>query len=190
MTTMILGLVLFFVAHSLKVARKVRMSLLERMGENLYKGVYSAVSLVGLILIGFGFADYQSSGKILIWVPPFWMKHMALLLNWIALVFFAAAYLPCHIRRTLKHPMLAGIIILAATHLLTNGDMGGMILFGAFLLWAVVVRINVRSRPVDGNPPRASMPFDLLALVAGSVSYAVIVFWLHPAVFRIPVWPG
>ncbi|MCL2162438.1 MAG: NnrU family protein [Betaproteobacteria bacterium] len=190
MTSMLLGLVLFFSAHSLQIARRVRLSLLERMGTTPYRAVYSIVSLVGLVLIGFGFADYRSGGLIPVWFPPLWMKHMALLLNWFAIVFFAAAYLPCYIRRTLRHPMLTGVLILAITHLLTNGDAGGMILFGTFLFWAVAVRIDTRFRTVDKSPVRASMLFDFLALAIGSASYAIIVFWLHPNIFNIPVWPG
>jgi uncharacterized membrane protein len=187
---MILGLVLFFSAHSLQVADKMRLSLLNQMGKTPYRVAYSIVSLAGLILIGLGFADYRSGGMIFVWVTPLWMRHMALLLNWVAIVFFAAAYLPCHIRRTLQHPMLIGIMISAITHLLTNGDMGSMILFGSFLLWAVIVRINIRFRTVDKKPARASIPFDLLALAIGTASYAIIVFWLHPHIFKVPVWPG
>jgi uncharacterized membrane protein len=160
------------------------------MGENPYKAVYSILSLAGLVLIGFGFADYRSDGLIPVWFPPFWMNHMALLLNWFALVFFVAAFLPCYIRRTLQHPMLTGVMVWAMAHLLTNGDVGGMILFGAFLLWAVVVRIDIGFRAVDKKPAKASILFDFLALVIGSVSYAIIVFWLHPHIFYIPVWPG
>jgi uncharacterized membrane protein len=157
------------------------------MGKNPYRIVYSIVSLAGLILIGFGFADYRSNSFSPVWSPTLWMKQLPLFLDWFAIVFFAAAYLPCHIRRTLKHPMMAGIMILAITHLLGNGDVGGMLLFGTFLLWAVVVRISIKFRPVTKKPPRASLHFDLLALVIGSAAYAIIVFWLHPDVFNIPV---
>jgi uncharacterized membrane protein len=184
---MILGLVLFFSAHSLQVARKTRLALLERMGMNPYRVVYSMVSLVGLILIGFGFADYRSNSFTPVWFPALWMKQLPLFLNWFVFVFFAAAYLPCHIRRTLQHPMMAGIIILAISHLLACGDVGGMILFGTYLLWAVAVRINIRFRAVEQKPPKASLGFDLLALTIGSASYAIIVFWLHPDVFDITV---
>jgi len=187
MTSLFFGLVLFFSAHSLQVARKTRASLLKQMGLSRYRTVYSLVSLAGLILIGFGFADYRSNHLTPVWFPPFWTRHMALLLNWFASVLFFAAYLPCYIRRALKHPMLIGVMVLATSHLLANGDVGGMILFGSFLLWAVAVRINIRFRPVEKKPAKASLPFDLLALVIGSVYYAIIVFWLHPDIFNIPV---
>jgi len=187
---MLLGLVLFFSAHGLQIVGRTRLLLLERMGRNLYTIVYSIVSLAGLALIVFGFADYRSGGLIHVWFPPLWIRHMALLVNWFAIVFFVAAYLPCHIRRTLRHPMLTGIMILAITHLLANGDMGGMILFGTFLSWAVAARISIRFRAVYANPVKASMLFDFLALAVGSVAYAIIVFWLHPHIFNIHVWPG
>jgi uncharacterized membrane protein len=184
---MILGLLLFFSAHSLQVARKTRLSLLERMGRNPYRAVYSIVSLAGVILIGFGFADYRSNGLILVWYPTLWMKQMPLFLNWFASVFFVAAYLPCHIRRMLQHPMLIGIMIWAISHLLTSGDVGGMILFGTFLLWAVAVRINIRFRTDAKKPAKVSLLFDFLALVIGSAFYVITVFWLHPDFFNIPV---
>ncbi len=189
MTYLFLGLALFFAAHSLRIAHGVRQSLVDRMGENPYKAVYSVISLIGLTLISYGFASYRASGLIPVWYPPHGMSHLALLLNWFAVVFFAAAYLPCHMRRVLKHPMLAGIKIWATAHLLANGDLGGIILFGAFLVWAIVTRINIKRRPNGTQPTKASLPFDFLALAIGSASYAAIVYWVHPDVFNIPVWP-
>lgn len=184
------GLVLFFSAHSLQITRGFRDSLKSRVGENAYKAVYSLVSLLGLILIGIGFASYRAEGLIPVWSPPIWASHVALLLNWFALVFVVAAYLPCHMRRILKHPMLVGIKIWATAHLLANGDLGGMILFGIFLFWAVAVRISIKHRPVEKKPQNASALFDLVAVVVGTASYVAIVFWIHPDIFNIPVWPG
>lgn len=183
------GLVIFFAVHCLQIARATRQALQERLGENIYKALYSVISLVGLVLIAFGFANYRAAGLIPVWYPPFWVSHLALLLNWFAIIFVVSAYLPCHMRKILKHPMLTGIKLWALTHLLTNGDLGGMILFGSFLFWAVAVRINIKRRPVQSAPVKASILFDLVALIVGSAVYAIIVFWLHPDVFNIPVWP-
>lgn len=184
-----LGLVLFFAMHCMQVAYGVRSSVIERTGENAYKGAYAVISLLGLTLIGVGFAQYRAEGLIPIWSPPLWSSHVALLLNWFALVFVVAAYLPCHIRRVLKHPMLVGVKTWAMAHLIANGDLGGIILFGVFLFWTVAVRISIKRRTVDSKPKTASVLFDLVAVVIGSALYAIIVFWVHPDIFNIPVWP-
>lgn len=97
--------------------------------------------------------------------------------------------MPCHIRRVPKHPMLVGVKTWATAHLIANGDLGGMILFGIFLAWAVEVRISIKRRAVDNRPRPASALFDLAAVVVGSTLYAIIVFWVHPDLFNVPVWP-
>lgn len=184
------GLALFFSVHCLQIFHGTRLVLREKLGANTYKGLYSLISLVGLVLISIGFADYRVNDFVAIWTPPVWTRHLALLLNLFAMVCFVAAYMPCHIRKTLKHPMLVGIKTWAVAHLIANGDLGGMVLFSLFLLWAVLVRISIKHRPVDNKPVRASWWFDGLAVGLGCALYGVIVFWLHPEVFHIPVWPS
>ncbi len=184
------GLALFFSVHCLQIFYGTRLVLREKLGENAYKGLYSLISAAGLVLISIGFADYRFNDFIAIWTPPIWTRHLALLLNLFATVFIVAAYLPCHMRKALKHPMLVGIKTWAMAHLIANGDLGGMILFGLFLLWAVLVRISLKHRPVENKTVRASWLFDGLAVALGCGLYAVIVFWLHPEIFHIPVWPG
>lgn len=190
MVYFLVGLLVFFAAHSLQIASGMRQTIVDRMGLSLYRVAYSIVSLVGIALIWFGFAQYRAAGIISLWYPPTWTVHLALLLNFFAIIFCVAAYLPCHMRRVLKHPMLVGVKIWATAHLIANGDLGGIILFGSFLAWAVLVRIGIKRRPVDAKPVNASGSFDLLALVVGCAIYAAVVFWLHPDVFNIPVWPG
>src|SRR3954447_25919852 len=146
MTLLILGLILFLGTHAFTMARGPRARLRERLGEGAYKGLYSLVSLVGIVLIAIGFGRYRAAGYIPVWDPPVWTRHLTLLLVWFAFVAFVAAYFPGRIKRTLKHPMLAGVKLWAAAHLLANGDLGSIVLFGSILAWAVMARISAKRR--------------------------------------------
>ena len=119
-------------------------ALIGRLGEGGYKGLYAVVSIVGFVLIAYGFATYRAGGYIQVWDPPTGLRHVALLLMWPAFIALVAAYSPGAIKRRLKHPMLVAVKIWALAHLLANGDLGSIILFGAFLAWAVYDRIAVK----------------------------------------------
>src|SRR5215213_5751975 len=195
MTILILGLIVFIGAHAFTMAREPRARAIARLGEGPYKGLYSLVSLIGLVLIVWGFGAYRAGGYTQVWNPPVWTRHLAVLLVWFAFVAFAAAYLPGRIRRTLKHPMLAGLKIWALAHLLANGDLGSMLLFGALLAWAVFARISVKRRSVaaaHGGPLAAPAGFrnDALALAIGTAAFLVFAIWLHPRLIGVAVWPG
>jgi uncharacterized membrane protein len=146
MFLLLLGLVVFLGTHAFTMARAPRAALMGRVGEGPYKILYSVLSLVGIILIAQGFGQYRAGNWINVWNPPVWTRHLALTLNILAFVFFVAAYVPGRIKRTLKHPMLAGIKVWALAHLIANGDLGSMLLFGSILAWAVMARISVKRR--------------------------------------------
>ena len=187
MTPMIAGLVLFFAAHILTTLRTVRATVVGRLGEGPYKGLYSLVSLAGLVLIVWGFGRYRSGGYISVWDPPAWLHPIALVLMWFSFVALAAAYSPAgKIKGVLRHPMLAGVKAWALAHLLVNGDLGSMILFAAFLAWAVYDRIAVKRRGDSGAPPSGFTAGDAIALAVGSVAYAAMV-WLHPLIIGVPI---
>ena len=143
---MIAGLVVFLGAHTLTTQRALRARVIASMGEGTYKIVYSVVSAVGLALIVWGFARYRATGWIDVWQPPVAMKHITVALMLPAVILVAASYVRGRIYTTLKHPMLAGIKLWAAAHLLANGDLGSIVLFGAFLAWAVFDRISLKHR--------------------------------------------
>ena len=129
-----------------------------RLGEGPYKGLYSLVSAVGLVLIVWGFSRYRSAGYIQVWNPPFALFHpIALVLLWFAFVALVSAYAPpSKIKATLRHPMLVAVKAWALSHLLVNGDLGSMLLFGALLAWAVYDRIAAKRRgDAAGAPPVA-----------------------------------
>lgn len=192
MLFLIAGLVLFLGAHLLTTRRAPRAALVERLGLLPYKVAYSLVALLGLVLIAHGFGAYRREGLIEIWSPPLWTRHLALLLVWAAFICFPAAYLPGHIRRVLKHPMLVAVKLWATAHLLANGDLGSILLFGGFLAWAVIARISLKRRAdAAGAQPAPPRPWaDALALVAGTLAWYVFARWLHPLLIGVPVWPG
>lgn len=194
MAILILGLIVFIGAHAFTMAREQRASAIACLGEGPYKGLYSLVSLIGLVLIVWGFGQYRAGGYTQVWTPPVWTRHLALPLVWIAFVAFTAAYLPGRIRRALKHPMLAGLKIWAFAHLLANGDLGSMLLFGALLAWAVAARISTKRRDevVDhGGPVAAPAGWrnDILAIVIGTAIYLIFLIWLHPLLIGVPALP-
>ncbi|MGF9758040.1 NnrU family protein [Microvirga sp. 0TCS3.31] len=193
MTLLVLGLVLFLGTHSFSMARVTRAAIIGRIGEGPYKLLYTALSLAGIVLVSIGYGQYRAGGYIPVWDPPVWTRHLALLLVLIAFICFVAAYLPGHIKARLKHPMLAGVKIWAFAHLLANGDLGSILLFGSFLVWAVLARISVKRRDVaaqhGGTAAPAGWRNDILAVVIGTAVYLAFVFWLHPWLIGVSVLP-
>ena len=186
---MILGLILLLGVHVLTTQRDLRARLIASWGEGGYKGGYALVSLLGLALIVWGFADYRAAGMIEIWSPPKALKHIALALMLPAVILVVAAYIRGRIYTAVKHPMLAGVKLWAAAHLLANGDLGGIILFGAFLGWGVFDRISLKHRTDPGGPPIpvGGWGNDLIAVAVGIVAYLALAFAFHPVVIGVPV---
>src|SRR5436190_1479271 len=187
---MILGLVLFLGIHTLTTQRKLRASVIASMGESGYKIGYALVSLAGLALIVWGFSHYRASGWIEVWSPPTALKHLNTALMLPAVILVVASYLRGRIYATLKHPMLSGVKLWAFGHLLANGDLGGIILFGSFLAWAVFDRISLKRRADPGAPPIpvGGISNDLIAVAVGIVAYLALAFAFHPVVIGVPVF--
>jgi uncharacterized membrane protein len=186
---MILGLALFFGVHTLTTQRELRARLIASTGEGGYKIGYALASVVGLALIVWGFARYRTTGWIDVWYPPTALKHITVALMLPAVILVVASYIRGRIYTTLKHPMLTGIKLWAAAHLLANGDLGSIILFGSFLGWAAFDRISLKHRTDTGAPP---IPLggpgnDLIAVAVGLVAYLALAFAFHPVVIGVPV---
>jgi uncharacterized membrane protein len=187
MTVLVVGLVVFLGIHTLSTLSEPRTALIGRLGEDPYKGLYSLASAVGLVLIVSGFGRYRSGGYIAVWDPPGWLHPVALVLIWLSFVALAAAYSPAgKIKGMLRHPMLVGVKSWALAHLLVNGDLGSILLFGSLLAWAVYDRISVKRRGDMGAPSSGVTAGDAIAVVVGSVAYAAM-FWLHPLLIGVPV---
>ena len=186
---MILGLVLFFGVHTLTTQREMRAQVIAASGEGGYKIGYTLVSVAGLALVTWGFSNYRATGWIDVWNPPTAFKHITVALMLPAVILVVASYIRGRIYTTLKHPMLTGVKLWAAAHLLANGDLGSIILFGSFLAWAVFDRISLKRRPDAGAPP---IPVggpgnDLIAIAVGVIAYLALAFAFHPVVIGVAV---
>jgi uncharacterized membrane protein len=187
---MICGLVLFIGGHLFVTLREHRAATIARCGEGPYKIVFSILAALGILLIAYGFSVYRNTGWVDLWVPPRWTRHVTEALMLPAVILVVAAYIPSHIRSALKHPMLAGVKLWAAAHLIANGDLGSVILFGSLLAWAVYDRIAVKRRAGTATPPLppAGWRNDAIAVAAGLLAYFALGFWFHPLVIGVTVF--
>jgi uncharacterized membrane protein len=186
----ILGLVIFLGAHAFVTMRDRRTALVAQIGKWPYLGLFSLVSILGLVLLGYGFAAYRAAGPIMLWYPPAWTRHIVVALMWPASICIAAAYIPGNIKRVLKHPMLVGVKTWAFAHLCANGDLGGIILFGSVLAWAVYDRITLKHRKDAGAPaiPLGGAKNDIIAILVGTIIYLALGFVFHPVVIGVPAF--
>ncbi len=190
MIWLILGLVLFLGIHSVRmVAPQFRADFIAQRGENAWKGLYSIVALVGFVLIIWGFGSAQGEGPIL-YVLPFWFSHITLLLLLVSFILLASAYVPSgRIKAAIKHPMLLAVKLWAFGHLLSNGDLASVLLFGGFLVWAICDRISESRRERAGlTIPPAPGPVrnDIVAILIGVVAYVLVVWKLHEWIIGLP----
>lgn len=182
MIVLVLGLVMFLGVHSTRiVADGWRTDLRKRVGEGPWKGVYSLVSLIGLVLIVYGYGMSRTT-PVDLWMPPVWTRHAAALLTLLSFVLLAAAYVPgTRIKARVGHPMVLGVKVWAFAHLMSNGRLADVLLFGAFLVWAVVLYVASRRRDRLAGTRYVAGPVsrDLIAIVAGTAAWVVFALWLH-----------
>ena len=180
MLWLILGLVIFLGVHSVRiVADDWRNRAIARVGEGPWKGAYSLLSLAGLSLIVVGYAEARLQ-PVPVWAPPAWTRHAAALLNLPAFILLFAAYVPGnHFKARLGHPMLLGVVAWALAHLVSNGFLADLLLFGSFLLWAVLDYGSAQHR--GGTAPTATpkLSRDAVVLVAGVAAWAAFAVGLH-----------
>lgn len=184
MLVLIAGLVVFFGVHAVRMLAPGWRDAQVAANEGRWKGLYSLLSLLGFVLLVWGYALYRPVAPQL-YVPPDWGRHVTYVLVWLGLIGLSAAYQPPgRIRATLQHPFLVGVMLWAIGHLLANGDAAGALVFGAFLAYAVWNIIAVQRR---GLPRVAYVTWrgDLVAVVVGSVAYLLLVLWLHQVLFGV-----
>ena len=182
MTTLVAGLILFLGVHSVRIfAEPWRVRTIARIGEKPWKGVYSLISIAGFVLLVWGYGQARQQGVVL-FEPPVFMRHITSLLMLVSFVLLAAAKVPGnHIKARLGHPMIIGVKVWAFAHLLANGRLSDVVLFGAFLAWAVADFIAARKRDRAAGtvyPPGDELR-TVLTVVAGVVAWAVFVAGLH-----------
>ena len=182
MTTLLIGLLIFLGAHSVRIfAEPWRQARIARMGAGAWKGVYSLVSLAGFALIVWGYGMARAV-PVELWAPPAWARHASSLLNLGAFVLLAAAYVPRNrIRAAVGHPMVAGVKLWALAHLLSNGRLADVVLFGAFLAWAVLDyrAARARDRASGARAAPGSLAGDVATVAVGAVATAAFALWLH-----------
>ncbi len=187
MITLLLGLALFFGMHTVSIINEPwRDRMVATIGENAWKGLYALVSVIGFALIIWGYGLAQDN-PVILYSPPAWLRHVAMLLLVPVFPLLLAAYLPGRIKSVTKHPMLLATKFWALAHLLANGTMADVLLFGSFLAWAIVDRISMKrrtQRALPGAP--TSKANDVIAVVVGLALYFAFVFWLHSLLIGVP----
>jgi uncharacterized membrane protein len=186
MTILILGIIVLIGVHFVPAFPNLRDSLMGRLGKNGYRAMFSVVSLLGLALVVWGFAK---APVVQVWSPPVWTRHLALLLMLPVFPLLFAAYLPGKIKAKVRHPMLTAIKFWALAHLIANGDLASIILFGSFLAYAVVDRILLKRRsgaePVLAASEAEARRNDMISIGAGLALYVAFLFWLHPLLIGV-----
>lgn len=182
MTALILGLVLFLGVHSVRiVAEPWRTAVRARVGENAYKGVYTLLSLAGFALIVWGYGQARLA-PVALWTPVVWTRHLAALLMLVSFVLLAAAYVPKNgFKAAVHHPMVLGVKVWALAHLLANHTLADLLLFGGFLVWAVLNFRAARQRDRAAHTvyPAGTSAATFTTVVAGVIAWAVFAFWAH-----------
>ncbi len=193
MGMLILGLVLFLGVHSVRiVADGWRTQVIAQRGDGFWKGLYSVLSVVGLVLVvwGYGLARQQ---PVVLWVPPVATRHVAALLTLVAFILLTAPYVPRNgIKAWLHHPMVLGVKVWAFAHLLANGNLADVVLFGAFLIWAALSfrAARARDRAAGTVYPRGTAAATAITLVVGTVAWVVFTLWLHVLLIGVRPFGG
>lgn len=182
MALLVLGLVLFLGTHSIRIfAEDFRTATRAKIGENAWKGIYSLVSIAGFLLIAWGYGETRES-PVDLWYPPIWTRHLAALVTVPSIVLLIATYVPGnHIKAAAKHPMVLAVKLWAFSHLLANGRLGDVILFGSFLIWAVLSfrAARMRDRASGTTYVGTSVPGDVVTVLVGIGLWALFTFFLH-----------
>ncbi|MFY7855093.1 MAG: NnrU family protein [Rubrivivax sp.] len=190
MTLLVLGLLLFLGVHSVRiVAEPWRQQTLARIGPGAWKGLYSLASAVGLGLIIWGYGQARAE-PVMLWTPQLWARHLGFVLTLVSFVFLAAAYVPGnHLKAAVKHPMVLGVKVWALAHLLANHTLADAVLFGSFLLWAVLDFRAARQRDrAEGTVyPAGRLVPTVITVVAGVIAWAVFAMALHRVLIGVSV---
>lgn len=188
MITLISGLVIFFAAHSISIVNHDwRNRMADRLGENPWKALYSFVALLGFLLIVWGYALSRQE-PVTLYSPPPQLRQVAMLVLLPVFPLLFSTYLPGRIQCVARHPMLVATMLWAIAHLLANGTLGDVLLFGAFLVWSIadLVSLQYRSGPAVPRAPTWAAN-DFIAVILGLVLYAAFALWLHAWLFGTPV---
>jgi uncharacterized membrane protein len=190
MILMLAGLALFLASHGFTAMRGPRAAVIARVGDVPYKVLYSLVSILAVLMIGYGYAEWRADGAMNVWDPPTWTRHLAILLMLLASIMLVGAYSNGRIKAALKHPMLVAVKTWAIAHLLTNGDVATIVLALGILAWAVFARISLKRREPGAARGPKGWTGDALAVVGGIILFFFLAYVFHPYVIGVPVMRG
>ena len=193
MGRLMLGLVVFFGGHSISLlAIGWRNRAAERLGTRAWQALYSIAALLGFYLLVTGYGAARASAEVL-YVSPYWLRYVAALLMLPVFVLALASVFSGRIQVRARHPLLLATLFWAVAHLLTNGSVADLLLFGTFLLWAVAVLVSLERRPARRKIALpVSRANDAIAVVGGLALYAIFILWLHARLFGVSggiSWP-
>jgi uncharacterized membrane protein len=193
MTALVLGLVLFLGLHSARVvAEGPRRAFIAQRGEKTWKALYSVVSLVGFVLLVWGYGAARQQ-PVVLWASPTWLRHVAALLTLVSFVLLVAAYVPGNgIKARLHHPMTIGVKVWAFAHLIANNTLADLLLFGGFLVWSIVVYAAAKRRDrAEGRTyPPGSAARSAITVAIGVVAWIVFALWLHGPLIGVRPFGG
>ncbi|MCW2309142.1 NnrU family protein [Rhodobium gokarnense] len=190
MTMLIIGLVAFLGVHLVPSMPALKGRLTGTLGDNGYRAVHAVIALVGLVLIVWGYGEARAAGVPVLYDPPLFLRHLVHLLMLPVFILLISAYAHGRITRAVRHPMVLAVKLWAFAHLLVNGDLASVVLFGSFLAWGVIARISLARREraglvtVTGGPVRN----DIIAIVGGLVLYGIFVMKAHSWLIGVPVF--
>lgn len=179
---LVVGLVLFLGMHATRIPNDQRRSgMIARLGKNKYRTIYTVVSIVGLVLIVYGYGQARLE-PIFVWSPPAATRHIAALLMLFSMILLAACYVPMnHLKAKLVHPMTLSVKLWAFAHLIANGTLADIILFGSFLVWAILTFKSARKRAVPmgftGDGP--TKVGTMMTVIVGVLAWLIFAAWLH-----------
>ncbi len=189
MTIFIIGILIFLGVHSISIINDPwRNNMVSKIGKWPWKLIYGLAATTGLVLLIYGYGSYRYDAAI-IYSPPDWLKHLSTLVLVPVFPLLLAAYLPGRIKSKTRHPMLLALKLWAFAHLLANGSVADVLLFGSLLAWAVWDRISLKhrqERPIPGAPP--SGVNDIIAVIGGLGLYFGFIFWFHDLLIGVPVY--
>lgn len=183
MTTLLIGIVLFFAIHTVPMLPDTKSALLARLGEKKFKGLFSLFAITGfiVIIIGMGKAPFQP-----LWTPPSWTHTVTNLIMPVAFTLLVASHAPSNFRRIIRNPMLSAVLLWSLAHLISNGDLASLLLFGSFGIFSIVDIVSVNKRSTPAVPDKKPVYFDGLVIVAGLVTFWLVRYF-HAALFGVAV---
>jgi len=183
MTTLLIGIALFFSVHAIPMLPDVKTALLGRLGENRFKGLFSLFAMVGFVAIIFGMDEAPFRP---LWTPPSWSHYVTNLAMPVAFCLLVAAYIPSNFKRIIRNPMLSAVLLWSLAHLVSNGDLASLLLFGSFGIFSVVDIISANSRSTPAARAKKPAYLDGLVIVTGLVAFWLVRYY-HESLFGVAV---